>query len=134
MRALRLSLPLPLLLLMLAACTTNPFKTAETPEQNADALYGSYAIWAEQGAEFLKDPTVADEVKRPVAEAIVAAQGPTNSFQDALIQLSKVKAELAAGTTSQEKLLIAQQNVDRWFLEAKPLIDKLISAVSKVAK
>jgi hypothetical protein len=131
MRALRLSLPLPLLLLILAACTSNPFKTAETPEQTADALYGSYTIAAEQGAQLLQDATIADNLKRPVAEAIVAAKGPANSFQDALIQYSTVRAQLAAGATTQDKLVIAQQNVDRWLLEAKPLIDKLIAAVGR---
>jgi hypothetical protein len=121
----------PLLCVLLAACTNNPFKTAETPEQTADALYGSYTIAVEQGAQLLKDSTVADDVKRPVAEAMVAAKDPANSFQDALIQYSTVRAQLAAGTTTQDKLVIAQQNVDRWLLEAKPLIDKLIAAVGR---
>jgi hypothetical protein len=124
-------LPLPLLLL-LAACTNNPFKTAETPEQTADALYGSYAIAVEQGAKLLQDATVSDEVKRPVAEAMVAAKEPANSFQDALIQYSTIRAQLEAGETPHDKLVIAQQNVDRWLLEAKPLIDKLIAAVGRL--
>lgn len=132
MRPQRLLLPLPLILLLLAACTSNPFKTAETPEQTADAVYGSYTIAVEQGAELLKDPAIADDKKRPVAEAMVAAKEPANSFQDALVQYSTVRAQLAAGTTSQERLVIAQQNVDRWLAEAKPLIDKLIAAVGRL--
>jgi hypothetical protein len=130
MRVLRLLLPLPLLLL-LAACPSNPLKTAETPEQKADAVYGSYAIAVEQGAKLLQDATISDEVKRPIAEAMVAAKEPANSFQDALIQYSTIRAQLAAGETSQERLVIAQQNVHRWLLEAKPLIDKLIAAVGR---
>jgi hypothetical protein len=117
---------------MLTACTTNPFKTAETPEQTADALYGSYAIAEEQGAKLLKDATISDDLKRPVAEAMVAAKEPANSFQDALVQYSTVRAQFAAGNTSQERLVIAQQNVDRWLAEAKPLIDKLIAAVGRL--
>jgi hypothetical protein len=129
-----LRLPLPFILLLLASCTSNPFKTAETPEQNADALYGSYTIAVEQGAKLLQDQAVPDNLKRPIAEAMVAAKSPANSFQDALIQYSTVKAELAAGATTQDKLVIAQQNVDRWLLEAKPLIDKLISAVARAVQ
>jgi hypothetical protein len=126
----------PLLLLLAAwgGCTSNPFKTAETAEQTADALYGTYAIAQVQGERILKDAAISDEVKRPIAEAMVAAQGPANSFQDALIQYSAVSAQLAAGTTTQDKLVIAQQNVDHWLAEAKPLIDQLIAAVGRIVQ
>lgn len=122
------------LLLLLAACTANPFKTAQTVEQKGDALYGSYVIAKEQGAEILKNTGIADEAKRPLAEAMVASKAPADSLQDSLIQYSKVKGEIAQGSTSQEKLTIVEREINRWILEATPLINKLIETVGGLLK
>lgn len=135
MKLQRLSIPLIVpLLLILAACTSNPFKTAETGEQKSDALYGSYVIAKEQGATLLGNPSITDSAKRPLAELMVASKPVADSLQNALIEYSTVRSQLAAGTTSEERLLIAQQNVDEWTAKASPLINQLIEAVGGLLK
>lgn len=131
---MKLKLSIIPLLLILAACTSNPFKTAETGEQNSDALYGSYVIAKEQGATLLGNTSIPDSAKRPLAELMVSSKPGADSLQDALIEYSTVRAQLAAGTTSEEKLLIAQRNVDEWTAKASPLINQLIEAVGGLLK
>jgi hypothetical protein len=122
------------LLLILSACTVNPFRTAETVEQKADALYGEYVIAKDQGAALLGEPTIPDTRKRTVATLMVRTKAPADSLNDALNQYSAIKAEVAAGKTSADKLLIAQQNMDRWLAEATPLINDLVNAVGGLTK
>lgn len=132
MKLQRLSV-LPLILL-LAACQHNPFKTAQTVEQRGDALYGSYVIAKEQGATLLGNPSITDTAKRPLAEAMVASKEPADALQDSLIQYSTVKAQIAAGTTPQERLKIVESGVDGWIAKATPLINKLVEIVGGLLK
>jgi hypothetical protein len=129
MRA-RFSLPFIIpLLLVLAACTSNPFQTAQKPEQEADALYGSYVIAKERGADLLREPSIPDTAKRPLARAMVASKDPADGLQDALNDYDTIKAQLAAGVTHEEKLRIAEQNIDEWIARARPLINDLVAIV-----
>lgn len=129
---LRKTIYLPFLLLLtvaLAGCPSNPIRTAETLEQKGDALYGQYVILKEQGAALLQDASVPDSVKRPVAVAMTESKPIANELQDALIQYSKIKAQLAAGQTTEDQLLIASQKLNEWITEIGPLIRKLKTAV-----
>lgn len=121
-------------LMATTGCTTNPFKTAQTIEQKGDALYGSYVIATEQGAELLKDATLSDAVKRPIAQAIVDSKAPADSLQDALIKYANAKALIDAGQTPEEKLQIIEVDIGMWIAEATPLINKLIAAVGAIHK
>lgn len=120
---------LSLLVLLSSACASNPQRTAKTLEQHGDAAYGQYVIAKEQGAKLLKDPTIQDSAKRPLAEAMVASKEPADKLQDALIEYSTVKAQVAAGKTTEDRLLIAQQNIDSWLAHAQPLINDLVRIV-----
>lgn len=129
------ALPLLLLLLLTAAgCPLNPVHTAQTVEQKADAIYGEYVIAKEQGAALLNDATIPDTAKRPLAEAMVSSKATADSLHDALGEYSKVKSQLAAGTTSNDKLVIAEQNLSTWLAESQPLIQKLIDIVGGIRK
>jgi hypothetical protein len=132
MRLLKLHI-LPLLLI-LAACAANPFQTAQTVEQKGDALYGSYVIAKEQGAAILQTASVTDEVKRPVAQAMVDSKPVGDALQDSLIQYASVKAQVDQGTTPQDRLVIVEQNVSDWITKATPLINRLIDAVGGLLK
>jgi hypothetical protein len=122
------------LLLLLAACNSNPFATAQSVEQKGDALYGSYVIAKEQGAVILKNASVSDEAKRPLAQAMVDSKEPADSLQDSLIEYSAVKAQIAQGTTPEGKLSIVEREISGWIVKAKPLIDKLIATVGGLLK
>lgn len=117
----RLSLlPALLLLSVLAGCQTNPFRTAQTAEQKGDAVYGVYVIAKEQGAELLKDATIPDAAKRPLAEAMVASAEPAGQLQDAVTAYSAV-----ASADNAQKITAA-------LAAAQPLINRLVTALVKV--
>ena len=122
------------LLVLLAACSNNPFKTAQTIEQKGDALYGSYVIAKEQGAGILQNVTISDEAKRPVAQAMVDSKPAGDALQDSLIEYSAVKAQVQQGTTPQERLVIVEQNINEWIVKATPLINRLIDTVGGLLK
>jgi hypothetical protein len=122
------------LLLVLAACQSNPFTTAQNVEQEGDALYGSYVIAKEQGATILQNAAIPDTAKRPLAEAMVASKEPADALQDSLIEYSKVRAQIAAGTTPEERLVIVEREVGGWIDKARPLIDKLVEIVGGLWK
>jgi hypothetical protein len=132
MTKMKLSI-LPLLVL-LAACSSNPFKTAQTVEQKGDALYGSYVIAKEQGAAILQNAAITDEVKRPVATAMVESKPVGDALQGALIEYAVVKSEVDRGATPQERLAIVEQNIATWIAKATPLINKLIETVGGLLK
>jgi hypothetical protein len=122
------------LLLLLAACSSNPFKTAQTGEQTGDALYGSYVIAKEQGATILQDPGIPDEAKRPLAQVMVESKPLADELQNSLIQYSTVKAQIAQGTTPQERLVIVERELNGWIVKATPVINKLIETVGGMLK
>jgi hypothetical protein len=126
---------LPVLsLLLLAACSTNPFTTAQTVEQKGDALYGSYVIAKEQGAAILQNAGIDDQVKRPLAEAMVATKPLGDSGQDLLIQYSVIKDQVAQGQTPPERLAIVEREIAGWITNATPVIQNLINAVAGARK
>jgi hypothetical protein len=117
-----------------AGCAANPHKTAQTIEQQGDAVYGELVIAKEQGAKILQDATVSDTVKRPIATLIVEAKPVTDGLQDTLVLYSKVKADVAAGASTEEKLAIVNRDLAGWISQAQPLITKLIQAVAGARK
>jgi hypothetical protein len=125
---------LPMLVLALAACSVNPHKTAQTVEQQGDAAYGEFVIAKEQGAKILQDASVSDVVKRPIAQAIVKAKPVTDSLQDTIILYDKVKADVAAGASTEEKLAIVNRDLAGWIAQAQPLINDLVKAVAGARK
>jgi hypothetical protein len=130
----RKSLSILPLLLVLAACVNNPLTTAQTNEQKGDALYGTYVIHKEQGAVILQNPQIADEAKRPLAQAMVDSKPVADGLQDTLIEYSAVKAQIDQGTTPQERLEIVDQHIGEWIDKATPLINKLVAAVGALLK
>lgn len=118
------------LLLVLAACTVNPFRTAQTAEQKGDALYGQYVIAKEQGALLLENTTISDGQKLRLAQAMVASKDVADSLQDALIQYSTIKGQLESGDgDARTRLAIAEQNIGAWIVQSQPIIDELVAAV-----
>jgi hypothetical protein len=118
----------------MTGCAVNPNKTAQTAEQQGDAVYGEVTILTEQGAAILQDASVADSLKRPIAQAIVDAKPIKDSLQDSLILYSQVKAQVAAGTNTQERLAVVDRELAGWIAQAQPLINKLAAAIAGARK
>ncbi len=114
----RLSLPFALLILhMLAACASNPLRTAQSAEQTGDAWYGIYVIAKEQGAELLKQTALPDSAKRPLAEAMVKSAGPAQTLQDTVVAYSR------------DPSASAEQKISAALVAAQPLINDLVAAL-----
>jgi hypothetical protein len=128
-RHLKPSYALIAMLLILSACATNPARNAE---QQGDRAYGQYVIAKEQGAKLLENPVIPDNAKKPLAEAMVASKGPADRLQELLIQYSQVRAQVAAGETSAERLAIVERELGTWLATSKPVIDDLIKAVGEL--
>ena len=107
---------LPFVLLALAACAVNPHKTAQSVEQQADATYGDLVILKEQGAAILKDATVSDTVKRPIAQLIVKSKPVTDNLQSSIVLYTRVKADVASGASTEERLAVVNRELAGWIV------------------
>lgn len=126
---------LPMLALVaLAACQVNPNKTAQTVEQQGDAVYGELVVAKEQGVKILQDASVSDAVKKPIAQLIVKSKPVTDQLQASLKLYSKVKADVASGASTEEKLAVVDKELAGWIAQAQPLINDLVKAVTEARK
>lgn len=112
----------------------NPVTRAKTIEQKTYASYGVATIFAERGAALIQDPSLSDSLKRPVALAITAAKPVADKGLDAISKVSDIRAEVEAGATREDDLLIAASNLDKYYLELEPLVGDLVAAVTKAIK
>lgn len=134
LKANRLLMFLPIVALALAACTANPLKTAQSVEQRGDATYGALVIAKEQGAKILQDATVSDAVKRPIAQLIVKSKPVTDNLQASIVLYARVKADVASGASTEDKLAVVNRELAGWIAQAQPLINDLVKAVGEARK
>lgn len=112
----------------------NPITSAKTLEQKVYATYGSFIVFEVQASQLVSSPDVPPEVKDLIKQADAIAKPAADAMFDAAVELIKIKADLAAGQTTDEKVLIATQNLNRWYLEAEPKITQLITTIRETAK
>jgi hypothetical protein len=124
----RVALQCQVLLLLaigLAACSVNPFRTAQTLEQKADAMYGSFVIAQKQAVALVRDPSVPDSVKRALAEADAAAKPLADDLYEAILEFSAIQREVASGATPQDRLLLASARLNDLITKLAPLIQNI---------
>lgn len=119
-------------LTVLAGCKTltAPVETAQTPEQKAYALYGTFVVFEELAAAIVKDPVTPVSVKEAIKTADNTAQPVANTMLDSARQVIQIQTQLAQGKTPTEKLEIANQNLLSWVVAAQPKILALQCAVN----
>ena len=128
---------LPVLLLLIAAvalsgCSTfAPVRAAKTVEQKAFALYGTFAIYQEAGVDIVRNETLPIGVRRAVQNADAAAKPIADSLLAATLEAQRVRAQVAAGTSTNARLVIVTNNLEDWVARAEPLINNLINAVTQ---
>lgn len=121
--------------LALVACgTLNPVAHAQTTEQKAYALYGEFVVIEEQAAEVAKSSEVSASIKLSIAAFDAAAKEAADSLLDAAVLVKSVRDDLARGKTTEEKLLIATANLERWRGELEPKLLRLASAIKGARK
>ena len=116
-----------LLLAALAGCQSNPVATAETSGQRAFAVLGLYQILAEEAVEFVRDPDVNIQRRRAVQEAIAEARPIRRDLTLAFREYEAIRAEFAAGETTEDRVLIAARGLETWILRLEPVIDRLVA-------
>lgn len=109
--------------------SANPVAAAQTPEQRAYAAYGTYVIFAEEAATLAENPTIPNHVKAALVRAEEAAKPAADALLAAVRQADTIAAQVAAGTTPQEKYVIALNSLNSWVTTSVPLINALVSAV-----
>lgn len=129
-------------MVIFAACTANPVKQAETFEQKAFALYGTYVIFQGKAAELVQDSSVSDRVKQglrdadkvayPVAESLVDAATTVGDIRD-IIDMCKAleapEANPACTPTNEQRLTNAITNLSTIYFKAQPVILNLVATV-----
>jgi len=121
--------------LALAGCSTaDPLKTAQTLEQKAFALYGTFVVYEEAGAEMILDPAVPDSVKVVIQQADSVAKPAADILVTVARETSVARAELALipSETFRDKLVAAIAALQRAYWSAKPKIDALSLAVENL--
>jgi hypothetical protein len=126
-----------LTILTLSACNggcagiQSPSAVAETPEQHAYALYGQFVIAEETAAGIVEDPATPQVVKDQIAKADATAKPVADNLLDAARSVMKIRAELAQGKSSEEKLAIAITNLEKWIADARPKIEALVASITR---
>ena len=120
----------------LSACktVTAPTEVAQTPEQKAFALYGTFVVFEELAASVATDPTTPVEVKTVIKQSDATAKPAADALLASARQVIQIQAELAAGKTGTEKLEVANQRLLAWVTEAQPKILALQCAVNPKQK
>jgi hypothetical protein len=113
----------------LSGCKSTPVSEAKTVDAKAYALYGTFVAIEEQASVLVQSTATPIDVKIAIRKADSAVKPVADALLAASREYLRIKAEVAAGQTSADKLALATVNLERWVKEATPLINNLIAAV-----
>lgn len=117
-------------LVALSGCqSANPMRAAETPEQRAYAAYGTFVIAQETAADLVEQQNIPRGVRLRIIQAEERAKPVADSLLDAYTEYLIIKAEFDAGDTSEQRLVIAANNLDDWVTQLAPLVAELLRNV-----
>lgn len=119
-----------------SGCTSNPVnnphEAATTPEQHAFAVYGEWVIAKEAAADIVELPDTPQSVREEVAKVDAAASPIAEQMYDAAQDAFKIRAQIQAGTSNEEKLQVVLVNLNKWVEQLEPKIRELSKAIGKV--
>ncbi len=114
----RVGLLLLLTLSFAISCASiNPVKQAETLEQKAYAVYGTYVVFAEKAADLAEN----DALPRSVRLALVNAEERASPVVTSLLHAAEEMQTLNNSTT--------RRSLESWIDRALPLINDLVRSV-----
>lgn len=118
-----------LALLTLAACATQlPIQVAQTPQQQAGALLVMYVPIVESAADIVERTTTPPEVRKAIQAAEAAADPLVNQLETLLEQVTTIEKQVAAGTTTEEKLTAAVNALLAQYNATAPAVASLAKA------
>lgn len=91
---------------LLSSCaSSNPIAAAQTSAQRAYALYGTFVVFEEQGAQLVENPAVPASFKAAIRKADAVAYPAANALLTAINAYEAAKTAVASGamTASQEQ-------------------------------
>lgn len=119
-------------LVAIPACSVTPAKVvaeAHTPAQKAFALYGTFRVFEEAGAKLVKTPGTMPQVIQAIQLADAKAKPIADKLYDAAVEVIVIQAQLGAASTPDDRLVIANANLEQWVTNLKPVVNDLIAAV-----
>ena len=121
-----------LALMMVAGCktVTAPVEVAQTAEQKAYALYGTFVVFEELAASVVTDPATPAAAKDFIKKSDATVKPAADALLQSARQVIQIQSELAAGKTPTEKLEIANARLESWVVAAQPKILALQCAVN----
>lgn len=121
-----------LLLVGLQGCAgTNPIAVAETPEQRAFAMHGTYVIFAEKAADLAELTSLPRNVRLGLVAAEERAKPIADSLFDAWTEFLVIKAEFDAGDSGDAgaRLLRASESLNDAITRLAPMLNELVRSV-----
>jgi hypothetical protein len=126
----------PIIALLLAACTVNPLKTANTatadnkPETIAFATFGMFVITEEAAATLKETPGTPQSVKDALKRADALASPAAEEIQTAAKAVSAARAAIAAGKADPSTLPVQLAKMNALLTADAPKLQALVSAYS----
>lgn len=95
------------------SCASNPVAEAQTLEQKAYALYGTFVILEEQADQVVKQSTTPENVRAAIANADAKAKPTADALMQSFLNYSHIEQQFKNGTYSQAELDLATQNLSK---------------------
>lgn len=118
----------------LAACSpgTNPVSGAETVEQKVWALYGIYVVNQELAAKLYQDCNVPEQARKVLKVANDSTYPLSSRLVELALTVEDIRAQVKAGTTSEEQLNIALANLATYYFEVRPKLEGLRNEARRI--
>lgn len=110
-------------------CASNPVASAQTVEQKAYAVYGTFVVMEESAAALKQDPNVITSVKQALVSADAKAKPSADALLQSLRDYEMASDALKAGRSTSDQLSIATANLNAWITRATADVNALVSAV-----
>lgn len=125
--------PLLLLFTVTGCSTIEPVRTAETPEQKAFALHGTYVIYKEVAADLSEDPDTPDAAVEAFVRLVDVGDPAAVLLKEAATQLELARARLRdiEDQASLDQFTVALQVFNERWIDAQPKLQGLIDAVKE---
>lgn len=119
------------LFLILSGCANiNPFASADTPEQQAYAAYGTYIIFIETAADLTESPVTPHDAKLRLIHATQTGRPVADDLFQAVQTYIDVQTEFRKGETTEEQMFLALEMLVRYLDNFDPVLTKLVTTVN----
>ncbi|NJK87974.1 MAG: hypothetical protein HC923_00295 [Myxococcales bacterium] len=112
----------------------NPWGAAKTVEQQAFATVGVFQITQEVALELVRDPTLPSELRLAIQRSENVAYPAVRAVLEGVLAVERTRRGIVAGSSTQEDVEAALEQLGILVNEAKPQISAFIEAVSKGGK